>query len=62
MLDAFKPNAQLFNADVELHRLLLATERKPTPFITIMQFGLQLQSYAVPVAQGVPPQPLGEPK
>jgi len=58
-------HAQMFNADVELRRLLLATERKPIPFITIMQLGLQMQADSNPFespieSQGVNPQPLGE--
>ncbi|CAN1724413.1 protein of unknown function [Hyphomicrobium sp. 1Nfss2.1] len=43
MLDAFSPEANLFNADQELRRILLGKERKPIPFITIMNFGLPLR-------------------
>jgi len=42
--------AQLFNADTELRRILLGSERKPIPFISILNFGLQLLADAVPVA------------
>jgi hypothetical protein len=43
MLTAFSHDAALFNADIELRRILLAKERKPLPFITIMEFGLHMQ-------------------
>ena len=42
MLDVLS-GASLFNADIELRKILLATERKPVPFVTIMNFGLHLQ-------------------
>ncbi|MFA5952291.1 MAG: hypothetical protein WC807_18640 [Hyphomicrobium sp.] len=42
MLDAFSPEASLFNADTELRRILLGSERKPIPFISILNFGLPL--------------------
>ncbi len=40
MLDAFHPHAELFTADIELRRMLLAQERKRPPFLTLQVFGL----------------------
>lgn len=51
MLDAFSPEANLFNADQELRRILLGRERKPIPFITILEFGLPLLVDAVPASR-----------
>lgn len=50
MLDAFPPNAALFTADTELRRILMAKDRKPIPFISILNFGLPLLADAVPAS------------
>lgn len=49
-------HANLFNADTELRRILLAKDRKPVPFITLMEFGLPLladaRHFQVPYESG----------
>jgi len=52
-------HANLFNADVELRRILLAAIRKPVPFLTLHNFGLTPQTdrnpFQVPYESECPP-------